>query len=381
MSNKPRRVIPLAIVGIAATTSAYAGALAVLPWVSTFLWSRIVTDRSESVLWLGYYDGSLVFLCCLLGGLVQAALLTVTRTARAHIAVATALGAVGGWSLQAYAVAYKGVSGYPFSGHGGLVGPFRSITAGDFIIYVTGAFVLVGVCQALTIRRSVSLAVFWPVVWLIAGLAFAFAFSQWSPLFKKGPEDLIFVSSGALLGLLAAVWVLVPLEIRLPHPAAIPPPIAAAAGAITLAAVVLGGVYGVSAVLSGPIDDPGYFCGAPDPSPAAGIAASIVLQECAAGKTFSLRRGQTIAIELPGSGHGVDTSTGWSDFNVSNTSVVSEVTPRETLSGQFGQEEVTLYKALGSGEASVGRVLTHCTANGGGVCDRGHRWSVTIRVL
>ena len=61
-----------------------------------------------------------------------------------------------------------------------------------------------------------------------------------------------------------------------------------------------------------PIDDPGYFCGGPDPSPVTSIAATYILQDCAAGKTFTVAKGQTIAVDLQG-GNGVDTSIQWTD--------------------------------------------------------------------
>jgi hypothetical protein len=368
------------LIGIAATAGAYAAAVAALPALWHLLWKQTVIDHTGSLLWYGYNQGSLVFLCCLFGGLILAAILTFTRTARADIAIATVVGSVGGWSLQAYGIAFKGVSEDPFGGHASGIDPFHSPAGRDYILYVTGAFILVGVCQALTIRRSAALAVFWPAVWLAGGLAFAVALSNWDAGFRTTNQDLILFGSGALLGLLASVWAFVPLGIRLPIPSALPAPIASAVGGITLVAAGVGGAYLASGILSGPIDDPRYFCGAPDPSPAPGISASMVLQECATGKTFTLHRGQTVAIDLPGGGHGVDTSTGWSDFNVSDTSVLSEVTPRVTLGGKFGQEEIALYRALGSGEATISRVLKHCTANGGGFCDRGYRWSVTIHV-
>lgn len=378
--NKPGRIVLMAVIGVAATAGAYAGALAALPLVSSLVLKQLLADHSGGVLWYGYYEGSVVFLCCLFGGLAQAAVLTVSRTARADIAIATGVGSAGAWSLQAYAVAFRGVSGYPFSGHAGLIGPFRSITAGDFVFFVTAGFVLVGICQALTIRRSAALALFWPAVWLLGGLAFAFAVSQWSPIFETTSQNLILVGSGALLGLIASVWVFVPLGIRLPYPKALRAPMASAAGAITLVAVVLGGGYEALAVFDGPIDDAAFFCGAPDPSPAPGIAASIVLQECAAGKSFTVQRGQMIAIDLQG-GHGVDTSRAWVDFNVSDSSVLSNLTPPHTVGGPFGRaDEVALYQAIRSGESTISGVQMYCTANGGGSCDRGHRWSVTIQV-
>jgi hypothetical protein len=45
-----------------------------------------------------------------------------------------------------------------------------------------------------------------------------------------------------------------------------------------------------------PVDDPQYLCFVPDASPLTGLASSTVLQECSAGKTVNIARGETIAV-------------------------------------------------------------------------------------
>ena len=130
-----------------------------------------------------------------------------------------------------------------------------------------------------------------------------------------------------------------------------------------------------------PIDDPSYFCGAPDPSPVTSIAASIVLQDCAAGKTFPLAKGRTIAVDLQ-AGNGVDTWTQWTDLAVSDGQVLKTVSGPTRVRGVPVQrlDEVAIYRANQTGQATLSAVEQLCTANGGGGCRRGHLWSVTVRV-
>jgi hypothetical protein len=130
-----------------------------------------------------------------------------------------------------------------------------------------------------------------------------------------------------------------------------------------------------------PIDDPSYFCGAPDPSPVTSIAASTILQDCAAGKTFTLAKRQTVAVDLQG-GNGVDTWTQWTDVTVSDGQVLSTVSGPARVRGVPPQrlDEVAIYQATQTGQATLSAVEQHCSANGGSHCQRGHRWSVTVRV-
>ena len=119
---------------------------------------------------------------------------------------------------------------------------------------------------------------------------------------------------------------------------------------------------------------------APDPAPGPGISASIILQECAAGKTFDLRSGQTVAIDLP-TGAGVDTSTQWFDVGVSDTYVLVNAHAPESVRGPYSPpDEVAIFRAQRRGVATIHAVLKQCSGNFGGGCDRGYRWTVTIQV-
>lgn len=130
-----------------------------------------------------------------------------------------------------------------------------------------------------------------------------------------------------------------------------------------------------------PIDDPSYFCSAPDPSPVTSIAASTILQDCAAGKTFTLAKRQTVAVDLPAYS-GVDTWTQWTDVTVSNGQVLSTVGAPTRVRGIPPQrvDEVATYRATRTGQATLSAVEQQCSANGGGHCQQGYLWSVTVRV-
>jgi len=130
-----------------------------------------------------------------------------------------------------------------------------------------------------------------------------------------------------------------------------------------------------------PIDDPSYFCGTPDPSPLTTISAALVLQECAAAKTFTLEKDQTIALDLSGSA-GVDTSDLWVGVTVSDANVLSTVSGPaqiEVDSTYRRVDEVAIYRAAKSGEATITAVRQRCGGNTGR-CDKGHRWRATVRV-
>jgi hypothetical protein len=130
-----------------------------------------------------------------------------------------------------------------------------------------------------------------------------------------------------------------------------------------------------------PIDDPAYFCGTPDPSRLTTISAALVLQECAAAKTFTLEKGQTVALDLSGSA-GVDTSDLWIDVTVSDASVLSTVSAPaqiEVDSTYRRVDEVAVYRAAKSGQATISAVRQRCGGSTGR-CAMGHRWRATVRV-
>lgn len=369
-------MVLLALIGIAATAAAYGAALSALPWVSELAFKPALSNPTQIRFWGGVAGGSLVFLCCLFGGLIQAAVLILSRTARPFVAIATVVGSAGALLLQVYAVVVKDVQEGDFFG---LTSPWRSYTAGEFVVFVTAGFVVVGVSQALTLR-SLALAVFWPVVWFIAGLAFVIAISLRPPVAATSSLPSALIGSGALFGLAASVWIFVPLGSNLHWPRFFPAPMASGVASILLVALIIDSGLRANALVYGPIDDAAYFCNTPDPVPGPGISASIILQECAAGKTFDLRPGQTVAIELHPS-FGVDTSTQWFDVGVSDTSVLVATPAPESVRGPYGRpDKVAIFRAQRVGIATIHAVLKQCSANFGGGCDRGYRWTVTIQV-
>jgi hypothetical protein len=139
----------------------------------------------------------------------------------------------------------------------------------------------------------------------------------------------------------------------------------------------------------GPVDDPRYFCGAPDPSPVADVSSSTVLQECSAGKAVSVRRGETIAVDLQND-YGVDTSSDWHDLNVSDEAVLRTViapNARFQLSATGAgtsrvvykrNDEIAVYRVLKAGKSTISAVQVTCYGHGG--CGRDHRWKVTVEV-
>ena len=141
-------------------------------------------------------------------------------------------------------------------------------------------------------------------------------------------------------------------------------------------------------LLFGPIDDPGYFCGMPDPSPVADLGTTFVLQECSAGKTVNVKRGDEIAVDLQNF-HGVDRGSDWRDLNVSEQSVLGTMVAPTTRATRYPSngggfywrsDEIAVYRALHTGRSTISAVLVACWASNHGGCDRGHRWSVTIEV-
>ena len=129
----------------------------------------------------------------------------------------------------------------------------------------------------------------------------------------------------------------------------------------------------------GPVDDPQYFCGTPDPSPLADLGTTIVLQECSAGKTVTIKRGETIAVDLP-QDLCVDLCTDWHDLGVSDQSVLGAVTAPTRRVSRFRSDEIAAYRALKAGHSTISAVLVQCGDSNGGGCRRGHRWSVTVQV-
>jgi hypothetical protein len=129
----------------------------------------------------------------------------------------------------------------------------------------------------------------------------------------------------------------------------------------------------------GPVDDPQYFCVAPDPSPVADVGSSTVLQECSAGKTVSIAGGEMIAVDLQNS-PGVDQTRTWHDFNVSDASVLQTVIAPTSRVDRRRTDLIAVYRAVKSGHSSVTVKQLVCGGIGGGWCGRDHLWKVTVEV-
>jgi hypothetical protein len=135
----------------------------------------------------------------------------------------------------------------------------------------------------------------------------------------------------------------------------------------------------IAAFFLGPVHGPAYFCSAPDPTPVADLGASLVLQECSAGRTVTVSLGETIAVDLQNL-YGVDTSRDWHDLGVSDNSVLGTVVAPIARGVRPRSDEIAVYRALKAGDSAISAVLVSCTANFGGHCSRGGRWIVTVLV-
>ena len=134
----------------------------------------------------------------------------------------------------------------------------------------------------------------------------------------------------------------------------------------------------IAGFIFGPVNDPGYFCGTPDPSPVADLGTTLVLQECSAGKTVTIKRGETIAVDLHHYSC-ADMCRDWQDLGVSNQSVLGTVVAPTRREIRFGSDEIATYRAVEAGQSTISAVLVQC-GNSIYRCDRGHRWTVTVRV-
>ena len=122
-----------------------------------------------------------------------------------------------------------------------------------------------------------------------------------------------------------------------------------------------------------PSDTPHLFCSLPDPSPLPDASAtSLVLQDCAAGKTFTIARGKTIAVDLTTDGlmgfaiHGL---------TVSDSSILQTVTAPRTVS--TSGDYFAVYRGVRSGRMEIDAVWSYCS-NG---CRDSMRWEATVQVM
>jgi len=155
------------------------------------------------------------------------------------------------------------------------------------------------------------------------------------------------------------------------------------AGALAaLAIATIGTAVSCYHAVNLPFDDPSSFCSSPDPIPPSSVVADSILQDCAAGKTVTLSRGQRMAVVLRAYSN-VDQYEEVTGFSVSNPNVVIAVggspysLPGPPNSGFH--YEVAQFTAIQSGEATISAVDRYCNGNLQ-VCNRGFRWWVTIEV-
>jgi hypothetical protein len=167
------------------------------------------------------------------------------------------------------------------------------------------------------------------------------------------------------------------------------------ASAVAIVAVVVAacGIWVYNAFFA-PIDDPTYFCDAsyramqPDQNPVPSLTATIILRDCPEARTVTLVQGQTVAVDLVAYDHGIDSTTKWDDLMVSNDQVLStiraparvRVPARASNVSPWRLDEVAVYRAARSGEATLNAVEHFCRGGPMAGCDQGHRWSVTVRV-
>jgi hypothetical protein len=137
-------------------------------------------------------------------------------------------------------------------------------------------------------------------------------------------------------------------------------------------------------MVRGPSDDPSLLCRSADPSPVAvPTDAQLVLQACAAGKAFTIRKGEKLAVDLTGSGD-VDTSGTFHDLSVSDSSILRTVIGPKTvysssrggITGRFF-DYVAVYVGVRTGQSTTSALLNSCINAG---CHDTNRWQATVKV-
>jgi hypothetical protein len=121
-----------------------------------------------------------------------------------------------------------------------------------------------------------------------------------------------------------------------------------------------------------PNDTAQIFCNVSDPSPWPDAnEASLVLQDCAAGKTYTLQRGETVAVDLSTYGF-----TGFTihDLTVSDPSILQTVTAPSAVS-TFG-DYFAVYRGVRSGRVDINAVWSYCSDG----CRDSMRWEATVLV-
>lgn len=120
-------------------------------------------------------------------------------------------------------------------------------------------------------------------------------------------------------------------------------------------------------------DDPQLFCSQPDPQPVAeGSGASLVLQDCAAGKTNTVARGGTVAVDLMGSSD-ADTTYEFRNLSVSDSSTLQTVVAPKVMDADY----FAVYRGVRSGRVTITAVYRYCPS---GKCADSMLWETTVQV-
>lgn len=121
-----------------------------------------------------------------------------------------------------------------------------------------------------------------------------------------------------------------------------------------------------------PNDTPQLFCNMPDTNPVAEVSgASLVLQDCAAGKTYAIKRGSTVGVDLTTDGFdGFEIH----DLTVSDPSIVQTVVPKTvSISGDY----IAVYRGIRRGRVNISALYRYCS---NGNCEDSLRWEAAVQV-
>ena len=128
-------------------------------------------------------------------------------------------------------------------------------------------------------------------------------------------------------------------------------------------------------------DDPQFFCSSPDPAPVAEASdATLILRGCAAGKTYRVPRGGTIAIDLASGGR-LDSGAVFHALTVSDRWILQTVVPPKTIgdpSHYVIVDYVAIYRGARRGIVTVSALYRVCISNG---CIDTSRWEAFVQVI
>ena len=140
-----------------------------------------------------------------------------------------------------------------------------------------------------------------------------------------------------------------------------------------VAVVLVNNREGILDRFEGLDDDPQIFCSQPDPQPLAeGRGASLVLQDCAAGKTNTVSRGGTIAVDLAGSST-ADTKYEFRNLSVSDPSILQTVVAPKVIDTDL----FAAYRGVHGGRVTITAIYRYCF---NGKCADSMLWETTVQV-